>query len=135
MSISSVAITVSAPGIAAQTVAIVPSSFVFDEGTPEGVLRAALVGQTVSQDFSENYENAFSMCKFSIYPTVDNIELARKMESAKNQLTITATGREIVNGLVKQFTRTFANASCSKAEKPIGSDKVIELECKSDAAV
>ena len=85
MSISSVAVTISGPNIASQTVAIVPNSFTYDEGTPEKVLRAAVVGSTISQDYSENYEDAFSMCKFSIYPTVDNLELARLMEAGGNQ--------------------------------------------------
>lgn len=116
--------------------AIVPNSFEFDEGQPEKMVRAAVVGDKVSQEFSKNMESAFSEFKFSVYPTAENIDAVRVLENNDNTNTITSVAVEVVRGVEKTMRRTFKNACiASKTKKPLGADTVIELNWKSDAAV
>jgi len=115
---------------------IVPNSFEFDEGEAEAMVRAAVIGDTVTQEYSENVEEAFSEFKFSVYPSVENIEKLRQLRANKNTNTVSATAGEIVRGVEKTFRRTFKNAGIStKINKPLGADTVIEVNWKSDAAV
>lgn len=117
-------------------VPIVPNSFVYNDGEPEKIVRAAVIGNTVTQEFSKNVESAFSEFKFSIYPSVQNLDLVRALQKRDNTNLVTATAAEVVSGSEKTWRRTFKNATISnKADKPLGADTVIELEWKSDAAV
>jgi hypothetical protein len=119
-----------------QPVPIVPNSFSYDEGEPEKNVRAAVIGDSVTQEFSKNQEEAFSNFKFSMYPSADNLDLIRTWEKADNTNTVTSTAGEVVSGVEKTWRRTFKNASISnKVDKPVGFDAVIEINWKSDAAV
>lgn len=134
MTISTLEITVSGLGIEGRTVAIIPNSWEYDEGTPEKKVRATIVGDTVIQDFSEDYENAFSSYKFSLPSTVINLDLTRTWEKAKNNLLVTVIGTETIRGIVQTFRRSFKNASVDKMNKPTGSDAVLEVSGMADAA-
>lgn len=115
---------------------IVPNSFSYDEGEPEKMVRAAVIGNAVTQEFSKNVEEAFSNVKFSLYPSADNLDLIRALEKNDNNNTITATATETVSGVQKTWRRTFKNATiATKVDKPLGADTVVELTWKSDAAV
>jgi hypothetical protein len=135
MSVSNIVIKVSGPTVAEQVVGIIPNSWKYNEGAPEKAVRAVVIGDNVEQDYAENYENAFSEGGFSLATTVDNLNLTRDWELAKNTLLITATGTEQVRGIEKTWTRTFKNASVDKVEKPMGADTVLEVAFMSDAAV
>lgn len=116
--------------------AIVPNSFEYDEGEPEKMVRAAVVGDAVTQEFSKNVEEAFSEFKFSLYPSADNLDKVRELEKRDNTNTVTATAVEIVSGVEKTWRRSFKNASiAATVKKPLGADTVVELNWKSDAAV
>lgn len=126
--LSNVAVTVNnAP------IAIVPNSCEFDEGFAEYNVRAASTGgQSVEDVFSEDMETAFSMVKFSIYPDIEGINLARSWKAKRNSNAVVITGS--LNGV--SFRRTFKNASLpAKYSVPLSNDSVIELEFKSKAAV
>ena len=116
--------------------AIVPNSWGYDEGEPEKMIRAAVIGTSITQEFSKNVEDAFSNFKFSVYPSVDNLDATRDLEKRDNNNTVTATALEVVSGVEKTWRRTFKNATiATKVDKPLGADTVIELTWKSDAAV
>ena len=134
MAISNIVITVTGPTTASQTIGIVANSWKYDEGSPEKSVRAVVTGDRVEQDFSENFENAFSTFGFSVVPSAKNLDLTRQWELSKNTLTVTATGLETVRGIEERWSRTFLNASVDKAEKPMGADTVIEISGMSDAA-
>ena len=116
--------------------AIVPNSSKFDEGQPAKNIRAAQVGNTVVQDFSQNMEEAFSNFSFSLLPTVDNINLVRELQILNNTNLVTCTGTETVLGVEKQLVRTFNNAAImNKPEINLGADGELEVVWRSDAAV
>jgi len=117
-------------------VAIVPNSAKYDEGQPEKNIRAAVSGTETVQDFSEDQATQFSSCSFSLYPGVDNIELAREWGSLKNTNIVTFTGTETVLGVDQSIERTFANASVTnKPEVAFGNDTEFEVQFQSDPAV
>ena len=116
--------------------AIVPNSFEYDEGEPEKMVRAAVIGDSITQEFSKNVEEAFSEFKFSAYPNADNLDKIREFEKKDNTNTVTATALEIVNGVEKTWRRTFKSATVADTvKKPLGADTVVEINWKSDAAV
>jgi len=118
------------------SIAIVPNTLSFDEGQPEKVIRAQAVGNVVTQDFSQNLTEAFSTLKFSLLPTVANIELVRSWQVANNTNILALTGVETVLGAEQQLVRTINNATVSnKPEINLGFDTQIEVEFKGDAAV
>ena len=119
-----------------EPIPIVPNSFEYDEGEPEKMVRAAVIGQAVIQEFSQNLEEAFSNFKFSLYSTAENLNKLREWSGLNNTNTVTCTGVETVLGVEQQWRRTFANATiATKPNKPLGADTVIEVTWKSDAAV
>ena len=116
--------------------AIVPNSCKFDEGQPKKNIRAAAVGNTIVQDFSQDIEEAFSKFSFQLLPSVDNINLVRELQILNNTNLVTITGTETVLGVEKQLIRTFNNAAITnEPEVNLGSDGVIDVEWMSDAAV
>ena len=116
--------------------AIVPNSFEFDEGEPEGVVRAAVIGDTVEQDYSEDMTEAFSEFKFSVYSSVKNVNGLRQLKALRNTNTVSTTAGEVVLGVEQTLRRTFKHASItSKVKKPLGADVQMEVTWKSDAAV
>jgi hypothetical protein len=117
-------------------IAIVPNSFKYDEGIPVGEVRAAVIGATIIQDFSEDVETAFSTLSFTVYPGVDRINRFRAIANNRNNNVISMTAIETVSGVEKELRRTFKNASLvTKPEIMVAADGEITIEFKSDGAV
>lgn len=110
------------------TVAFVPNSITYDEGFGEYKASVQTTGAgIVQQVFSQDVETALSTIKFSLKNTTDNIALARswKANLNANQITMSYAG----------FTRAFNNASLvNQYEVPLGSETMLALEWRSDAA-
>lgn len=118
------------------SVAVVPNSTKFDEGKPKKNIRAAAVGSLVTQDFSQDIEEAFSKFSFTLLPSAANINLVKSWQDLNNTNLVTITGTELVLGAGQQLIRTFNNATVTnQPEINLGADGVIEVEWMSDAAV
>lgn len=115
-------------------VAIVPNSITYTEGKGEQTMRSASSGGgSVEQVFSNNIEMNFSMVKFQLFNDIDSIEDARKWKTARNQNTVSISGKT-PDG--KKITRTFKQAAIlNDYEVNLGSDTTIEIEFKSNPAV
>jgi len=126
----------SAPGVIVndEPVSIVPNSVVFTEGKGEQKTRAASTGGgEVEQIYSEDVETNFSMVKFQVYNTSDNIKLVRAWKSNRNQNVVEIASKTADGDTLE---RSFQNAGIlNDYEVPLGSETVIEVEFKSDAAV
>lgn len=116
-----------------QSVPVVPNSVGFTEGLGEQAIRAAsLGGGQVEQVFSNNIETNFSMVKFQVYATVENIENLKVWKSSRNEnvVSVTATTPD------GTFTRTFQQASLlTNYEVNLGSDTVIDVEFTANEAI
>ncbi len=89
----------------------------------------ASIGNSVCQTLSRNVADAFSIIKFSVYSTKDNIDiLLRFMEpSQQGKLTTEVTGTDTITG----ETLTFAQASGAIVNNPsikLGPSGVVEIE-------
>jgi hypothetical protein len=108
---------------------IVPNSFTFTEGRGEQTVRVQSAGGgSVQSVFSNNVETNLSTVKFSMFPTAENINaiLAWKDNGSANVISATGAG----------LTRSFTNATLiGDYEVNLGSDTVIDLEFKTDAAI
>lgn len=115
------------------TVAIIPNTLEYDEGLGEQEVRAASAGGgQIEQIYSNNIETNFSMVKFSIPSTVENIALAREWKTNRNQNLVQLSGRTPEGNV----TRTFSQASLpNNYTVPLTSDGNIELEFKSNPAI
>jgi len=111
-----------------EAVKIVPNSFSYTEGFGEQKSEIQSAGGGVVEKVdSQNIETALSSVKFSLFPTIENIELARSLK-AKTSSVISAT-----DGL--GFSRTFACATLNNDfEVNLGSDEQIDLEFMTRAA-
>lgn len=127
---------ISAPSISVNDspVAIVPNSFSYTEGKGEQTVRVVSTGGgAVEQVYSQNVESNLSNVKFTMLPTLANIDLARQWKTNENQNVLVVTGKD---GNGNTFDRTFQNAGLiNDTEIQLGSETVIELEFLSDAAV
>lgn len=116
-----------------QSVPVAPNSVGFTEGLGEQAIRAAsLGGGQVEQVFSNNIETNFSMVKFQVYATVENIENLKVWKSNRNEnvVSVTATTPD------GTFTRTFQQASLlTNYEVNLGSDTVIDVEFTANEAI
>lgn len=117
--------------------AIKPNSLVFTEGFGEQILRAASAGgKSVEQILADNVEDNFSDIKFSLDPTIPNIESARVWKTQPGQNGIIVTGTVTDGSRTVNFRRAFNKASLvNNYEVPLGSDTSLDLEFKSDPAV
>ena len=115
------------------TVAIIPNTLAYTEGKGEQTIRAASAGGgQVEQIYANNVESNFSMVKFELPATVENIELAREWKSNANANLVQLAG-STPEGRV---TRTFSQAALlSDYEVPLGSDTNISIEFKSNPAI
>ncbi len=106
----------------------VPNTFKFSEGFGEYNQRAGVVGSGRTEVvFSENAESKMSKVTFEIYPTADNIDLARSWKAGKasNVLEYIADGMQ----------RTFTSAAITNDfEVEVGADTTITLEWMTDSA-
>ena len=114
-------------------VAIIPNTCAFTEGKGEQNVRAASGGGgQVEQIYSENIETNFSMVKFELPPTVENIALAREWKSNTNQNLVQVASSNSEG----RVTRTFTQASfLPDYEVPLGSDTNIAIEFRANPAI
>lgn len=117
-------------------VSVVPNSVMYTEGLGEQNMRAASTGgDSVEQVYSQNIENNFSKISFEIYPTPDNINLARVWKINRNANVITVIGDVTSGGVTTSIQRSFTNAAIlNDYDVALGADTTIELEFQSDAA-
>lgn len=114
-------------------VAINPNSVAYTEGKGEQQVRAASAGGgQVEQIFSNNIETNFSMIKFEMPSTVDNIALAREWKSNTNQNLVQMTGRTVEGDVSRTFTQA---ALLPDYEVPLGSDTNIAIEFNANPAI
>jgi len=111
------------------SVAIVPNSCTYTEGKGEQSVRVQSAGGgSVQSVLSNDIETNLSMVKFDMSATAENIETILTWKNNANANVISISG----NGL----TRSFANAALTNDyEVSLGSDSVISLEFKADAAI
>ena len=117
-------------------IAIKPNSLGFTEGFGEQIQRAASAGgKSVVQVFADNIEDNFSEVKFSLDPTIPNIESARVWKSQPGLNGILVTGTVTDGSTSQNFRRVFNKASImNNYEVNLGADTSIDLEWKSDPA-
>ena len=118
------------------SLAIKANSLDFTEGFGEQIVRAASAGgASVVQILADNIEDNFSEVKFSLEPTIDNINNARVWKSSPGQNVISVTGT-VTDGTTEQtFSRTFSKASITNNYSVmLGADTSVDLEWKSEPA-
>lgn len=110
-------------------VAIVPNSCSYTEGKGEQtVMVQSAGGGSVQSVYSNNVETNLSTVKFDMRATAENLETILLWKNNANANVISISG----DGL----TRSFANAVLiNDYEVNLGSDSVVSLEFKTDAAI
>jgi len=117
-------------------VAIKPNSFKYKRGVPKSKVRTVVVGNTRTQDFSQDFEDSMGSVSFVLLPSVENEGLIDGWQDALNTNTVTDTGIETISGVEQSFRRTFKNASVvDDPERAHGADGEIPIEFKCDQAV
>jgi len=117
-------------------VAIKPNSFKYKRGVPKSKVRTVVVGNTRTQDFAQDFEDAMGMCSFVLLPSVINEGLIDGWQDLLNTNTVTDTAIEIVGGVEQSFRRTFKNGSLvDDPERSHGADGEIPIEFMTDQAV
>jgi hypothetical protein len=112
------------------TTAYVPNSLTFTEGKPEGMVRAqASGGGYVQNVVSQNIETAISMVKFSLYNTLENMDLLRIWQSNLDANAITLS--DINTGFTRSFPQCVVTTD---PERNLGSDGTIDVEFKGGQA-
>lgn len=115
------------------TVSIIPNTLAFTEGLGEQTIRAASAGGgQVEQVYANNIESNFSMVKFELPATAENIALAREWKTALNQNTVQIAGRTVEGRVTRTFTQA---ALLSDYEVALGSDTNIAIEFKANPAI
>ncbi len=116
-----------------EAVGIVPNSLVYTEGEGEQKMRAMSVGGGgVEQVFSKDLETSFSMVKFSMPTTVENIKLAKRWKTNGNANVVQLAA----STLEGDMTRTFTQAALTpNYEVNIGTETDIEIEFESNSAI
>jgi len=111
------------------------NSVSYTEGLGEQTLRVESTGGgNVTQVYADNIEMKKSKVKFSMLPTVANIESARQWKILANSNAITITG--IDNITLQTLTRTFAScALISNYDVNLSSDGDMEIEFEGASAV
>jgi hypothetical protein len=111
------------------SVGVIPNSISFTEGLGEQQIRTySSGGGNVQTAYVQNLETAYSMVKFSLLPTDENIALARgwKTNGANNVVTMSDVN----------FTRTFLQAALlNNYEVNTSADGNIDLEFTALTAV
>lgn len=131
MALSSVTLTFNG-----DAVPVLPNSVTWTEGQPEKMVRSVVVGNTVVQEFSKNFEEAFSKLNFAVIPSALRVDQIRAFQNLDNTNVVTVTATEVVAGAEQSLERTFNNLTIvNQPEINIGADTQVDIECKSDAAV
>ncbi len=116
------------------SIAIVANSFSYTEGLGEqDVVVQSAGGGSIQTVFTDNVEMRYSSFKFDMQNTQENIDLIRTWKINENTNGMTGTAPGTANG---GWSRTFNSVVLtSDYEVNLGSDTVISLEFKSDAAI
>jgi len=116
-----------------EAIGIVPNSLSYTEGLGEQKMRAMSIGGgKTEQVFSNDLETNFSMLKFQLLSTPDNIKLARKWKTNKNQNVFQVAGSTVDGEVTRVFTQA---AVINNYEVTVGSDANIDIEIHSNSAV
>lgn len=109
-------------------VKVVPNSVSYTEGFGEQKSEIQSAGGGVVEKVdSQNVETALSSVKFSMFPTLDNINLARSLKAGAPSVI------KITDG--SGFSRTFTCATLNNDyDVNVGSDEQIDLEFMTQAA-
>ena len=107
----------------------VPNSVVYTEGKGEQNVRVQSAGGgLLSLVISENVESNFSKLKLGLYPTKENIALARSFKSNP--------GKNACQFSEDDFSRTISDATVvNDYDVELGSDTVITLEIMGAPAI
>ena len=111
------------------------NSVSYSEGLGEQTLRVESTGGgNITQVYADNIEMKKSKIKFSMLPTITNIESVRQWKILANSNAITLSG---IDNITKQtLTRTFAScALISNYDVNLTSDGDIEIEFEGVTAV
>jgi len=112
---------------------IVPNTLVFTEGQGEQEIKAASIGGgVVEQVYSHNVESNFSMVKFELHATVDNIDNSKVAKSNRNNNVVQITGSTPEGRITRTFTKA---ALLTDPEKALGADTTIPIEFKANPAI
>ena len=109
-------------------IAFKPNSVSYNEGLGEQTLRVeSTEGGNITQVYTDNIEMKKSKIKFSMLPTIKNIEFARQWKILANFNVITLSG---IDNITKQtLTRTFAScALINNYNINLTNDVYIEIE-------
>jgi len=116
-----------------EIVAIKPNTLAFTEGFGEQeIMGAAAGGSQIEQIFSDDIETHFSMVKFDLPSTISNIKAARTWKANGNANLVQISARVAGENMTRSFTQA---AVTGDYEVGLGSDQVISLEFKSNAAI
>lgn len=116
-----------------EAVAIVPNSAAYTEGFGEQDVKAASVGGgKVEQVFVRNVETAFSMAKFELHTTPENIKLARAWKANGNLNVVQFIGSTPGGSTIRTFQKASLTADY---EVGIGTDATVPIEFKSNASI
>ena len=103
----------------------------YDDGFAEYNVRNAVVGGSEGEQiFSEDLATKFSMCKFSLPSTEENVALIREWKNNRNNNVV-----ELMSATGGNFTRVFTQASIQgNPEVNLSTDGTIEVEFKANPA-
>jgi len=116
-------------------VPVIANSLSYSEGLGEQTLRMESTGGgNVEQLYSDNIEMKKSKVKWSMLPSINNIEIIRQWKLLANSNAITISA--IDNVTLKDFTRTFAGcALINNYDVNLKGDGDIEIEFEGATAV
>ena len=116
-----------------EAVGIIPNSLSFTEGLGEQKIRAVSIGGgATEQVFANDLETNYSMVKFEMPTTPENVTLARSWKTNGNGNVVAIAG-ETPEG---QLTRTFTQAALTADyEVPIGTEANISIEMQANTAI
>jgi hypothetical protein len=115
-----------------ETVGVIPNSVAYTEGFGEQQIRAVSIGGgKVEQVFANDLETNYSMVKFDMPSTVDNIKLARTWKTQGNNNVVQVTANNVDGNVIRTFTGAALTANY---EVEIGVDANIPIEFMTNSA-
>ena len=115
-----------------ETIGVIPNSVKFDEGLGEQKLRSVSVGGgKTEQVYAQDVETKFSMLKFDVPTTVDNIRLAREWKLNGNANVAQITAENADGNVIRTFTGA---AITNNYEVDMSVDGNISIEITSNSA-
>lgn len=116
-----------------EAIGIIPNSLSYTEGLGEQKIRVVSIGGgATEQVFANDLETNYSMVKFEIPTTPENVALARSWKSSGNTNKISIAGKTAEG----QLTRTISQAALTvDYEVPIGTEANISIEMQGNTAI